>query len=83
MVVKTKKVASELIVNKTENLRVCVTKYTAKNQKEYLSFRDWYLKDEEWLPGKNGITYPWDLAGEFCKSLCLFVENLNHVHKDK
>ena len=66
---------SEIEKNETKKIRVTVGE---KKNNAYINIREWYLDGEgEWRPGKQGMTFNYELLNEVIDILSYIKEEMN------
>lgn len=66
---------SEIEKNETKKVRITVGE---KKNNAYINIREWYLDaTDEWRPGKQGMTFNFELLGDVLNTLNYIKEEMN------
>lgn len=65
-------------IEKSESTDIVISA-CRKSGKNYLNIREWYVKKDEWFPGRNGITFKMEDVPDVMTGIQKAMEQLNHM----
>lgn len=65
-------------IEKSESTDIVISA-CAKGDNKSVNVREWFIKNNEWKPGKNGICIKLENAVDFQQALQLAIDELNNM----